>query len=213
MLSLWDARQPKGLLADTQRRASNATLPCVSIPRGCSGRAAPGVAWRRQHLGQDDGHEISSATSWDVLCVKGSGWDMAVIEPQGLPAVDSAPLLKAAQPGRAFGRRHGRAPARQPHRPCVAQPFGRDAAARLPAAQIRRPYAFDRDSRASSISPTAHELTRRYSAGVGLRALHHAGLRSRQACGPGVRGRPVRRRTDPRQAWHLHFWRNGAAVL
>ena len=25
--------------------------------------------------------------SWDVLCVKGSGWDMAVIEPQGLPAV------------------------------------------------------------------------------------------------------------------------------
>ncbi|MGO4561829.1 bifunctional aldolase/short-chain dehydrogenase [Rhizobiales bacterium 3FA27D7] len=32
---------------------------------------------------------------WDVLCVKGSGWDMAVIEPQGLPAVKMAPLLKA----------------------------------------------------------------------------------------------------------------------
>ena len=32
---------------------------------------------------------------WDVLCVKGSGWDMAVIEPQGLPAVKLAPLLKA----------------------------------------------------------------------------------------------------------------------
>jgi rhamnose utilization protein RhaD (predicted bifunctional aldolase and dehydrogenase)/NAD(P)-dependent dehydrogenase (short-subunit alcohol dehydrogenase family) len=32
---------------------------------------------------------------WDVLCVKGSGWDMAVIEPQGLPAVKVAPLLKA----------------------------------------------------------------------------------------------------------------------
>jgi rhamnose utilization protein RhaD (predicted bifunctional aldolase and dehydrogenase) len=31
---------------------------------------------------------------WDVLRVKGSGWDMAVIEPQGLPAVKLAPLLK-----------------------------------------------------------------------------------------------------------------------
>ena len=30
----------------------------------------------------------------DVLCVKGSGWDMADIEPQGLPAVRLRPLLK-----------------------------------------------------------------------------------------------------------------------
>jgi len=33
--------------------------------------------------------------TWDVLCVKGSGWDMAVIEPAGLPAVKLQPLLKA----------------------------------------------------------------------------------------------------------------------
>jgi rhamnose utilization protein RhaD (predicted bifunctional aldolase and dehydrogenase)/NAD(P)-dependent dehydrogenase (short-subunit alcohol dehydrogenase family) len=32
---------------------------------------------------------------WDVLHVKGSGWDMGVIEPQGLPAVKMEPLLKA----------------------------------------------------------------------------------------------------------------------
>jgi rhamnose utilization protein RhaD (predicted bifunctional aldolase and dehydrogenase)/NAD(P)-dependent dehydrogenase (short-subunit alcohol dehydrogenase family) len=32
---------------------------------------------------------------WDVLCVKGSGWDMSVIEPAGLPAVKLEPLLKA----------------------------------------------------------------------------------------------------------------------
>jgi len=32
---------------------------------------------------------------WPVLCVKGSGWDMAVIEPAGLPAVKLATLLKA----------------------------------------------------------------------------------------------------------------------
>ena len=30
----------------------------------------------------------------DVLCVKGSGWDMGSIEPQGLPAVRLAPLQK-----------------------------------------------------------------------------------------------------------------------
>src|SRR5690242_19095558 len=30
----------------------------------------------------------------DVLCVKGSGWDMGGIEPAGLPAVRLQPLLK-----------------------------------------------------------------------------------------------------------------------
>src|SRR5437016_11483838 len=30
----------------------------------------------------------------DVLCVKGSGWDMATIEPPGLPAVRLEPLRK-----------------------------------------------------------------------------------------------------------------------
>ncbi len=33
--------------------------------------------------------------AWDVLCVKGSGWDMAVIEPAGLPAVKMEALLAA----------------------------------------------------------------------------------------------------------------------
>ncbi len=32
---------------------------------------------------------------YEVLCVKGSGWDMAVIEPAGLPAVKMEPLLAA----------------------------------------------------------------------------------------------------------------------
>ena len=31
--------------------------------------------------------------NYDVLCVKGSGWDMAEIEPEGLPAVKLQPLL------------------------------------------------------------------------------------------------------------------------
>jgi len=33
----------------------------------------------------------------EVLCVKGSGWDMAAIEPPGLPAVRLKPLLKLAR--------------------------------------------------------------------------------------------------------------------
>ena len=33
----------------------------------------------------------------EVLCVKGSGWDMATIEAPGLPAVELAPLAKLAE--------------------------------------------------------------------------------------------------------------------
>ncbi|MCT7373647.1 bifunctional aldolase/short-chain dehydrogenase [Chelativorans salis] len=36
---------------------------------------------------------------WDVLCVKGSGWDMGVIEPAGLPAVKMDALLAARKLG------------------------------------------------------------------------------------------------------------------
>ena len=35
----------------------------------------------------------------EVLCVKGSGWDMAAIEPAGLPAVRLAPLRKLRAAG------------------------------------------------------------------------------------------------------------------
>src|ERR1700704_6403911 len=38
----------------------------------------------------------------DVLCVKGSGWDMGAIEPAGLPAVRLAPLLKLCARERPF---------------------------------------------------------------------------------------------------------------
>jgi len=41
----------------------------------------------------------SLGRSVDVLCVKGSGWDMGTIEPPGLPAVKLAPLLELAALG------------------------------------------------------------------------------------------------------------------
>jgi rhamnose utilization protein RhaD (predicted bifunctional aldolase and dehydrogenase)/NAD(P)-dependent dehydrogenase (short-subunit alcohol dehydrogenase family) len=39
----------------------------------------------------------AAGNSVDVLCVKGSGWDMGIIEPPGLPAVRLAPLLDLAK--------------------------------------------------------------------------------------------------------------------
>jgi rhamnose utilization protein RhaD (predicted bifunctional aldolase and dehydrogenase)/NAD(P)-dependent dehydrogenase (short-subunit alcohol dehydrogenase family) len=42
----------------------------------------------KTRLGDLNGDDV------DVLCVKGSGWDMGAIEPAGLPAVRLAPLLK-----------------------------------------------------------------------------------------------------------------------
>src|SRR3954470_2222124 len=42
----------------------------------------------KTRLGDLNGEDV------DVLCVKGSGWDMGSIEPAGLPAVRLAPLVK-----------------------------------------------------------------------------------------------------------------------
>ncbi len=56
--------------------------------------SAPGAARRRQHLGEDAVVSDLNGDAVEVLCVKGSGWDMGSIEPAGLPAVRLAPLLK-----------------------------------------------------------------------------------------------------------------------
>ena len=73
-----------------------------------------------------------------VLYVKGSGWDMAAIEPAGFPAVR---LDASAGAARARGDvRHGdgaRA-ARLSHRPRLALAVGRDAAARLHPGHLHR---------------------------------------------------------------------------
>src|SRR5476649_2059513 len=44
----------------------------------------------------------------DVLCVKGSGWDMGTIEPAGLPSVRLAPLLKLRAREKSEERRVGK---------------------------------------------------------------------------------------------------------
>ena len=45
----------------------------------------------------------------EVLCVKGSGWDMAAIEPAGLPAVRRADARAGARAGRRRARGHAAA--------------------------------------------------------------------------------------------------------
>ena len=94
--------------------------------------------------------------SWEVLCVKGSGWDMAVIEPQGLPAVKLGALLKARSAEQALGRRHGGASTRQPHR-SRRRPTLRSRRCCMPSCRINSSTIPIRPRFSpSSISPTAN---------------------------------------------------------
>ena len=58
----------------------------------------------------------------EVLCVKGSGWDMADIEPAGLAGGAARPAAEAAEARCAFRRGHGAGAARQPARPVAPNP-------------------------------------------------------------------------------------------
>ena len=80
-----------------------------------------------------------------VLCVKGSGSDMAAIEPKGLPAVRLERLRKLRASAALSDEDMVRIQRENLHRPVGAKSVGRDLAARLPAAQIRRPHPRQRD--------------------------------------------------------------------
>ena len=94
MKSLWndqDAASLVGLYAtrgvgeDLALRVYTSRLLGETGSSCCTGAATPRSrpAW-----------PISAARIADVLCVKGSGWDMGSIKPEGLPAVRIAPLLR-----------------------------------------------------------------------------------------------------------------------
>ena len=69
-----------------------------------------------------------------VLCVKGSGWDMADHRAAGLPAVRLEPLLRLRALDKLADEDMVNVQRAEPARPRRAQSFGRDAAARLHAA-------------------------------------------------------------------------------
>ena len=114
----------------------------------------------------------------DVICVKGSGWDMGDIEPPGLPAVKLAPLRRLLALRQTVRRGHGQLSADQSARFVGAQSVGRDAAARVPAAQIRRSHAFDRGARAHRSARRRGDGARHVRLAHGLCAVHDPRLRS-----------------------------------
>src|SRR5258708_35834637 len=58
----------------------------------------------------------------EVLCVKGSGWDMANIEPAGLPTVGLGPLKRLRARGAGAGGGPGGFPPPHPARPGAPHP-------------------------------------------------------------------------------------------
>ncbi len=142
----------------------------------------------------------------DVLCVKGSGADMAVIEPAGLPAVrlDELRLLRA------------RDALTDEDMVRVQRANLIDPMAPNPSVETLLhafvPHKFVDHTHATAVlsvidqpdgTARAAEL---YNGRHGHRALHHAGLCARQEIRRGVRGKPGGDRPHPAQARHLHLW-------
>ena len=175
-------------------------------------RPAAGAARRRQHLGEDEGNGRSRAGARGdrgQRLGRRHGRHRAVGPADG----EARTAQTAARARGAVRRGDGQRAAAEPARFHRAQPLGRDAAACLPAAQIRRPHpcrlraVAGRPARRRGLG--ARDLQRAH----GDRALHRAGLRPRQGGRGGVRAKPASRRLDPAQARHLHVRRGCARGL
>jgi rhamnose utilization protein RhaD (predicted bifunctional aldolase and dehydrogenase) len=140
----------------------------------------------------------------DVLCVKGSGWDMGTIEPAGLPAVRLGALLKL------------RARKAMPDDEMVRVQRANliDPSAPNPSVETLLhafiPHKFVDHTHASAVlslidQPDGEARARGLRREHGLCALRAARLRPRQALHRRVRQGHARRRADPRQARHLHL--------
>ena len=149
----------------------------------------------------------------EVLCVKGSGWDMAQYRAGGPARRPPRAAAQVARARRAVRRGHGARPARQPARSRRAEPVGRDAAARVSAAQIHRPHA--RDGGAEPRRPARRRRARRRSlrAAGRDRAVHHAGVSAGQEGGRDLRGRSGRRGSRAAEARRLQLRRHRARGL
>jgi len=96
MRNLWSDRDARAAVKSYRRQGVNEDLAL----RTYTTRLLGGDPRLVQHGGGNTSVKTvmrdPSGESAKVLCVKGSGWDMATIEPPGLPAVRLAPLLKLA---------------------------------------------------------------------------------------------------------------------
>ena len=95
MKSLWTAKGAKAAIDHYAARG----IPADLALRVYTTRLLGGVPKLVLHGGGNTSLKTKVTDmvgdEWDVLCVKGSGWDMGTIEPAGLPAVKLAPLQKA----------------------------------------------------------------------------------------------------------------------
>lgn len=94
MDNLWSDRDAKAAIKAYGARGANADLAV----RTYTTRLLGGVPALVQHGGGNTSVKTTMPDQLgepvEVLCVKGSGWDMGVIEPPGLPAVRLEPLKK-----------------------------------------------------------------------------------------------------------------------
>ena len=146
MQSRWVDRDAK---ATVDRYATIGVAPDLALrvytTRLLGGDPAARAARRRQHLGEDHACATSSATRSRCCASRAPAPDMATIEPAGLPAVRLAPLRKLRARDDAVRRRTWCASSAPICSiPTAPNPSVETAAARLPAAQIRRPHPCDR---------------------------------------------------------------------
>jgi rhamnose utilization protein RhaD (predicted bifunctional aldolase and dehydrogenase)/NAD(P)-dependent dehydrogenase (short-subunit alcohol dehydrogenase family) len=96
MRNLWSGRDARAAVKHYARQGANEDVALCTYTTRLLG-SEPRLV---QHGGGNTSVKTrmrdSTGQPVDVLCVKGSGWDMAIIEPGGLPAVRLAPLLKLA---------------------------------------------------------------------------------------------------------------------
>ena len=194
-------------------KTSAAIWRCGFIPRVCSARIRALVLHGGGNTSVKTRIADLNGDAVDVLCVKGSGWDMGSIEPAGLPAVRLAPLHKLRSRENLSDEEMVRLQRANLIDPAAPNP----SVEALLHAFI--PHKFVDHTHSTAVlaltdQPDGEALCREvFGARVGYRALRDAGLRPRQSRGAGVRCRPIGRRPDPGQARHLQLRRGCAGIL
>src|SRR5262249_13480718 len=109
MRSLWSAEEAEGF---TERYASQGVGRDLAL-RVYTSRLLGGEPRLVLHGGGNTSVKTVAKDLLDeeveVLCIKGSGWDMAAIEPAGLPAVRVSPLRKLGGRAALSDEKRGRA--------------------------------------------------------------------------------------------------------
>lgn len=97
MKSRWKDTDAKALVQEYVARGINADLAIRTYTTRILGQEpllvlhGGGNTSVKTMMSDEDGSKV------EVICVKGSGWDMGTIEPEGLPAVELAPLQRLAE--------------------------------------------------------------------------------------------------------------------